>query len=223
MDTVGPEAAGFMPGHLAESLFDDRAEAGRRLASALPVDLRVPVVVGVTRGGVAIAAEVAAALHAPLDAVLVARIAHPSDPEYAIGAAAPGGAFFVRSRAGLSSAQLVVASARARREATKLDMRVHASRRPVGVEGTDVVLVDEAVTTGATMVAAVMWAREQRAHRVVAAVPVAAADGAELVREHADALACPHELEVIGARGVWFNDYTPVEDADVQALLEAAR
>ncbi len=220
-ETVGSEVRGFLPSHLAESvLFDDRAEAGRRLAHALPSDLHEPVVAGTTRGGVVIAAEVAAALHAPLDAVVVAPVRRTPEYENAIGAVAPGDALHMHEPDALSPAHTVVAIARAQREAARLQALLHERRRPQPVSGRDLVLVDEAITTGTTMAAAVKWGRESGARRVVAAVPVAASAGLEVVRRLADRVVCLYEFEMIGSRAVWFGDFPRLADEDVRRLLE---
>ncbi|HET7566832.1 MAG TPA: phosphoribosyltransferase family protein [Gaiellaceae bacterium] len=224
METFGPEVTGFLPAHLAETvLFDDRADAGRRLAHALPDDLDRPVVFGTTRGGVEIGAEVAATLHAPLDAVVVAPVRRSPEHEYAVGAAAPGEAVYLREPHGLSPAQAVVAVARARHAAAHDDALLHEHVRRVAVGGRDVVLVDEAITTGATMAAAVAWARGVDAGLVVAAVPVGASAGLRLVRALADRVICLYEFEVIGSRAVWFGDFPRLGDGEVVRLMEVTR
>lgn len=224
METLGPEVTGFLPAHLAETvLFDDRADAGRRLAHALPGELARPVVVGTTRGGVEIGSEVSAALHAPLDAVVVAPVRRSPEYEYAVGAAAPGEAVYLREPHGLSPAQAVVAVSRARQTAAHDDAQLHERVRHAPVEGHDVVLVDEAITTGATMGAAVAWARGAGAAHVLAAVPVGASAGLRLVRELADRVFCLYEFEVIGSRAVWFGDFPRLGDDEVVRLMEVTR
>jgi predicted phosphoribosyltransferase len=224
METLGPEVSGFLPAHLADTaLFDDRAEAGRRLAEALPHDLADPIVLGTTRGGVEIGAEVATALHAPLDAVIVAPVRRSPEHEYAVGAVADGDAVHLTEPDALSAAQRVVAVAQARREAARLDAAFHQHRPPLPLAGRDVVLVDEAITTGATMAAATAWARELGASRIVAAVPVGASAGLALVRGLVDSVTCLYEFEVIGSRAVWFGDFPRLEDDEVRRLLEATR
>jgi len=224
METLGPEITGFLPAHLADSiLFDDRTDAGRRLAHALPGDLHEPVVAGTTRGGVEIAAEVAAALHAPLDVVLVAQVLGPEEYERSVGAVAPVDGVYLREDERLSPAQTVVAVARARKEAAHADALLHERRRAVPVHGRDLVLVDEAITTGATMAAAVAWARANEARRVIAAVPVGATPGLEVVRGLADDVFCLYEFELIGSRAVWFGYFPRPEDEEVRQLLEATR
>lgn len=224
METLGPEITSFLPEHLADSiLFDDRADAGRKLAQILPRDLHEPVVVGTTRGGVEIGAEVAAALHVPLDVVCVAPVLYPEEYEYAVGAVAPGDALYLREHEALSAAHTVVAVSRARKEAARLDAHLHERRRAIPVHGRDLLLVDEAITTGVTMAAAVAWGRAGVARQVVAAVPVGARAGLELVRGLADSVYCLYEAEVIGSRRVWFGYFPRPTDEDVRELLEATR
>jgi putative phosphoribosyl transferase len=224
MGTLGPEVTGFLPAHLAETaLFDDRADAGRRLARALPDDLERPVVLGTTRGGVEIGAELASALRSQLDIVVVAPVWQTSEHEHAVGAAAPGDAVYLREGEAISPTQSVVAVARAHKEAARLEAVFHEHFRGPAIDGCDVVLVDEAITTGATMAAAVAWARSRGARRVVGAVPVGAAAGLVLVRSLADSVVCLYEFEVIGSRAVWFGDFPRLEDDEVRKLLEATR
>jgi putative phosphoribosyl transferase len=224
METVGAEVTSFLPAHLADTaLFDDRADAGRRLALALHDDLHEPVVVGTTGGGVEIGAEVAAHLHAPLDIVAVAPVRRTPDHEYAVGAVAPGDALYLREGEQLSPAQSVVAVARAHREAAHVDSLFHDGHRRPALAGRDLVLVDEAITTGATMAAAVAWGRHQDVARILAAVPVGAAAGLAVVRALVDELVCLYEFEVIGARAVWFGDFPRLADDDVRRLLEATQ
>jgi putative phosphoribosyl transferase len=181
------------------------------------------VVLGTTRGGCEIGAEVAAALHAALDICVVAPVRRAPDQESAVGAAALGDAVYLIEPHSLSSARAVVAVARAHREAARLDALLHEHCRHVDVAEHDLVLVDEAITTGATMAAAIAWARGKDARRVVAAVPVGAQAGLELVRGLADDLVCLNEFRVIGSRAVWFGDFPRLEDDEVRQLLEATR
>jgi putative phosphoribosyl transferase len=224
METLGPEITSFLPAHLADSiLFDDRIDAGARLARILPDDLHQPVVAGTTRGGVEIAAELAAILHAPLDVVFVAPVLGPEEYEHAVGAVTAAEGVYLRDDHRLSDAQTVVAVARARKEAGRVDALLHERRAQLPMRGREVVLVDEAVTTGATMAAAVAWARANEARRVVAAVPVGATPGLEVVRGLADDVVCLYEFEVIGSRRIWFGYFPRPEDEEVRQLLEATR
>ncbi len=202
-------------------LFRDRVDAGRKLAETLARErLDDAVVVGLARGGVVVAAEVAQCLGLPLDALAVRKIGHPLQPEYAIGAVTPGDTeAYLRSDEEVGEAELQRAIEHARSEAATLDAVLHEHRSALPLHGKTVVLVDDGLATGATMVAAVRWARRQRAARVVVAVPVAAADGARALRADADDVVCPHEERRFGAVGFWYEVFTQVGDDDVVALL----
>jgi putative phosphoribosyl transferase len=206
--------------------FRDRRAAGRLLgaavreAEAVAMAPRV-VVVGLARGGVEVAAGVADALGAPLDALAVRKIRHPWQPEYGIGAVAPGGVVYLRGRDGLTEEEVARATARAAAEADELDARLHESRPRVPVAGSVCVLVDDGLATGGTMAAAVRWARAAGAASVVVAVPVGAADTcAALEREGlVDALVCLVTPAAFGAVGFWYEDFHQLTDEDVRALL----
>ena len=203
-----------------EALFADRRDAGRALARALadePFD--DAVVVGLARGGVVVAAEVADALELPLDVLAVRKVGHPWQPEYALGAVAPGGGVYVRDPGGLAEAELAAQIERAEARAAELDRTLHAGREPVPLAGRTCLLVDDGLATGATMIAAVRWARSRGAARVVAAVPVAARQSAALLRGEADAVVCPHELADLVAVGLWYRSFGQVGDLEVAALL----
>lgn len=203
--------------------FRDRAEAGRRLALALESERSAgAVVVGLARGGVVVAAEVARALRLPLDALAVRKVGHPLEPEYGIGAVTPGGGVYVRAHDGLTDAQVeaVVAAARARAE--ELDRRLHRRSPPVDVDGKTCLLVDDGLATGATMIAAARWAKAQGARRAVVAVPIGAPETIARLRAEADVVVCLEPLEELGAVGLWYLDFHPVSDEEVTALLDEA-
>ncbi|MGZ8692195.1 MAG: phosphoribosyltransferase [Gaiellaceae bacterium] len=200
-------------------LFRDRFEAGRRLAEALG-DGRDAVVVGLARGGVPVAAEIARALRAPLDVVAVRKVGHPRQPEYALGAVTPGDGVYVRGSDGLTEQQVARAVATAKEAAVALDRRLHARRPAASLQGRTVLLVDDGLATGATMIAAARWARTSGAGRVVVAVPVAAAESAELVRQEVDDFVSLHEPAYLGAVGVWYETFAQVDDDEVLRLLD---
>ena len=203
-------------------LLRDRRDAGKQLARLLePFRGAESVVVGLPRGGVVVAAEVASELGAPLDTVAVRKVGHPLQPEYALGAVTAGGGVYVRSRDGVTEDQLADAIAAAVVRAEELDKALHAASGPVPIGGKTVILVDDGLATGATMLAAVRWAREAGAARVVAAVPVAAAQSAAIVRKEADELLCLHELERFWSVGSWYERFDQVEDEEVIRLLAA--
>lgn len=203
--------------------YRDRREAGRLLAVALePERSDDGVVVGLARGGVVVAAEVAAALGLPLDALAVRKIGHPLQPEYALGAVTPGGGVHVRAADGLTPGQVDAAAAAALARADELDRRLHARSPALAVSGRACLLVDDGLATGATMEAAVRWAGAGGARRIVVAVPVGAAVTVERLRADADAVVCPEQPADLGAVGLWYRDFEPVADAEVIALLEEA-
>ena len=217
-----------MQGHDSRR-FRDRREAGRMLAHALadaldPVDERIAVV-GLARGGVEVAAEVAAALHAPLDALAVRKVGHPWQPEYGIGAVAPGGVELVRTGDGLTEQQLAEAVAAARTAAEHLDAALHAVQPRLPVQDATCILVDDGLATGGTMRAAIRWARESGARRVVVAVPVGAADTIRALErtDGVDLVVCPVTPLGLGAVGFWYEDFHQVRDEAVIDALACSR
>ncbi len=200
--------------------FLDRYDAGRRLAQWLgPERADDGIVLGLARGGVLVAAEVAARLRMPLDVLTVRKVGHPLQPEYALGAVVAGGEAYLRSTDGLSEEEVRAAVASARAQADALDRRLRAGREPIDIAGRACLLVDDGLATGSTMIAAIRWARAAGARRVVAAVPVAAAQTAEVVRRLADAFVCPLEMAELWAVGAWYEDFRPAAAEEVIRLV----
>jgi putative phosphoribosyl transferase len=208
---------------LRSSRFRDRFEAGRELARGLAGhEPGATVVVGLARGGVQVASEVARVLGAPLDAVAVRKVGHPLQPEYALGAVAPGGITYVRAHDGLTDAELAAAVAAAQRAADELDRRLHRDQPPAPLAGKTAVLVDDGLATGATMIAAARWARAAGVRSVVAAVPVGAAQTVDLLRGEVDEIVCRRESASFGAVGFWYVRFDQVGDDEVIRLLAEA-
>jgi putative phosphoribosyl transferase len=192
--------------------FRDRVDAGRHLAAALArLDLGDAVVVGLARGGVTVAAEIARRLSLPLDALAVRKIGYPFQPEYGIGAVTPG--------AGVGESELQRSIEQAKAKADALDRIIHEHCPPRELRGKTAVLVDDGLATGATMTAAVRWARACGARRVVVAVPVGATQSAKALRGEADEVVCPCEKQRFGAVGFWYDVFTQVENDEVVDLL----
>jgi putative phosphoribosyl transferase len=206
-------------------VFADRREAGALLADRLAGEgVAGGVVVGLARGGVAVAAEVAARLALPLDALAVRKVTHPERPEYGIGAVTPDGRITLMSGIDLDAAVVEAASAAAAAAAAALDLRLHERGAPVDVAGRTCVLVDDGLATGATMVAAARWARARGAARVVVAVPVGPAETIELIERESDAVVCLQVPALMLAVGEWYEDFRQVSTEEVAGLLaEAAR
>jgi putative phosphoribosyl transferase len=204
--------------------FADRRAAGRALARWLANE-RDPalVVVGLARGGVETAAEVARALGAPLDVVAVRKIGHPWQPEYALGAVTPGDGVYVRGSDGLTGEQVAAAVEETKAKAAQLDGRLHAEHAALDLHGRIVLVVDDGLATGATMIAALRWARAAGASRVVAAVPVAPPQSLALIRREADEVVCPYALERFFAVGAHYASFGQVDDGAVIRLLDENR
>jgi putative phosphoribosyl transferase len=208
----------------AEPLFADRRDAGRELARALVGEHgRELVVVGLARGGVEVAAEVARSLEAPLDVVAVRKIGHPLQPEYGIGAVTPGDGVYVRGPNGLSEEELAQVVEQTKEKARLLDRRLHADHPTLDLAGRTALIVDDGLATGATMIAALRWARARGAARVVAAVPVAASASLELICAEADEVVCLHARGQFFAVGAWYRSFGQVDDEVVTRLLAENR
>uniref|UniRef100_UPI003C7E802E phosphoribosyltransferase family protein n=2 Tax=unclassified Streptomyces TaxID=2593676 RepID=UPI003C7E802E len=207
--------------------FTDRTDAGRRLAVALRhLGRRDPVVLGLPRGGVPVTYEVAQALGAPLDVIVVRKLGVPYHPELGFGAIGEGGVRVISEeivrRAGVGEKDLVAVE---RAEAAELVRRAHAYRegRPrLPLEGRAVVVVDDGVATGATARAACQVVRAQGAAYVVLAVPVAPPDAAARLREDADEVVCLSAPVLFSAVGEWYRDFSQTSDEEVVALLARA-
>jgi putative phosphoribosyl transferase len=149
-------------------------------------------------------------------------VGHPLQPEYAIGAVTPGDGVFLRDAEDLTEDEVAAALDAAKTKAAVLDRRLHEKRPAAGLEGKSCLLVDDGLATGATMIAAVRFAKSQGARRVVAAVPVAADESLDLIRREADAVVCPNPVDAFWAVSLWYEEFWPVEDEDVLRLLREA-
>jgi putative phosphoribosyl transferase len=209
-------------------IFPNRVEAGRRLATLLvPHAGENAIVLGLPRGGVIVAAEVAAALDAPLDVWVVRKIGAPRQPELGLGAIAEGSGVFVdtalASLLGVDERELAALVAR---EKVELDRRVRAYRRgrpPPRIQGRTVILVDDGLATGGTARAAIQALQAQRPARLVFAVPVAATDSIERLGDQVDEIVCAQSIADLRSIGEWYVDFAQTSDDEVTALLDRAR
>jgi len=210
-------------------MFADRADAGRRLASmltTLPDDRLLAgsvVVLGLPRGGVPVAYEIAIALAAPLDVIVVRKIGVPAQPELAMGAIGEGDVRIVNEvvmrRSGVSPAQFAEVEARERKELARRAGRFRGNRDRVPITGRTALIVDDGIATGSTARAACQVARAQGAARVILAVPVAPPSAIHALREVADqviSLAWPEQFLAIGQ---FYDDFTATPDDEVVHLL----
>jgi putative phosphoribosyl transferase len=208
--------------------FRDRHDAGRQLAALLErFRGERPVVVGIPRGGVPVAAEVARALAAPLDITIVRKVGAPQNPEYAIGALAEGDVCVLSEAAvravGLSDRQLDALAAQVEEELLLRLARYRGARAPVVLRDRTAILVDDGLATGRSALAAVRSLRRRGAARVILAIPVAAPESAHMLRGHADAVVCVHEPPSLWAVGYWYEDFRPISDEEVTAMLAEHR
>jgi putative phosphoribosyl transferase len=208
-------------------LFDDRVDAGRRLASRLTHLHGDCVVVGLPRGGVPVAAEVAATLDAPLDVIVVRKLGVPSQPELGMGAIGEGGVRIVNEDiVRETGVRLEELDAVERRERAELDRRVdryRGGRAAVALAGRTVIVVDDGIATGSTARAACAIVRALGATKVVLAVPVAPPRWADDLGDAADELVCVATPEPFRAIGPWYRDFTQTSDDEVVTALAAAR
>lgn len=207
-------------------LFQDRVAAGQELAARLArhADLHEPVVLGLPRGGVPVAAAVAAALGAPLDVLVVRKLGAPGQPELAMGAIASGGMrvlnMDVVRQLDISAATIDQVARRELVELERRERKYRGSRCALELSGRSVVLVDDGLATGATMRAAVAAVRALRPRRVVVAVPVGAPDSCRLLAEVADEVLCLHAPTAFGAVGSHYADFAQTTDDHVRRLLD---
>ena len=212
-----------------EQPFEDRRAAGRELAQSLGhYAARDDVVVlGLPRGGVPVAYEVAAALGAPLDVFVVRKLGVPGHEELAMGAIASGGVRVLNDEvvAHLDIKQADI-EAVAERELQELERREHlyrGDREPLAVNGRTAIVVDDGLATGATMRAAVVALRERDADSIVVAVPTASPQTCAEIGASVDEIVCARTPQHFIAVGLWYRDFTPTGDDEVRNLLEHAR
>lgn len=211
-----------------QRIFADRAAAGRALAAALESLRGVAdtIVLGLPRGGVPVAFEIAAALDLPLDVLVVRKLGLPWQPELAMGAIASGGALVlndevVRYLGGQNDAfSAVRAKEQAELERRERDYR--GNRPPLAMRDRTGILVDDGLATGATMEAAVRALQALGARRVVAAVPVASREARDRIAGVADEVVCLETPAHFSAVGQWYREFGQTPDSEVRALLARA-
>ncbi len=207
--------------------FNDRFEAGRKLAKALArYRKQQPAVLALPRGGVPVAAEIAGALDAPLDLVLVRKIGVPFQPELAMGAVVDGDApVVVRNEdviesAGIGETEFKAVCDRELAEIERRRRRYLGSRERVDVAGCTAIVVDDGIATGATMRAALRATRMRNPKRLVLAVPVGPTDSVAEMREEADDVVCLETHVYFGAIGDFYGDFRQISDEEVIETLK---
>jgi predicted phosphoribosyltransferase len=206
--------------------FENRSDAGRQLAKALaPYKRQRPVILALPRGGVPVAAEIAAALEAPLDLVLVRKIGVPSQPELAMGAVVDGGSpLVVRNEeviglVGIDESRFNAARDRELVEIERRRQSYLGGRPPADVAGRVAIVVDDGIATGATTRAALRSVAARKPSKLVLAVPVAPAETVAALRREVDDLVCLEAHEDFYAIGLYYRDFKQVSDDEVRRLL----
>lgn len=208
-------------------LFQDRTDAGRKLAQALTkYKASQPAILALPRGGVPVAAEVAAALDAPLDLVLVRKIGVPNQPELAMGAVTDG-----KEPAVVRNNEIIETCGVSRREFDALckeelaeierrRKRYLGDRARTELTGQVVIIVDDGIATGATTLAAIKAVRNRKPKQLVLAVPVAALETIKRLHAEVDAVVCLVSPRELGAIGYFYSDFRQVDDEEVVAILK---
>jgi predicted phosphoribosyltransferase len=208
-------------------IFADRYDAGRRLAAALERHrVEHPLILGLPRGGVVVAYEIATALGTELDVLVVRKLGVPGAEEFALGAMAPGAILVNPSlvtQLGISELDLKTIVTREAQELARRERAYRGTRPPLHVEGRTVILVDDGLATGASAQAAIEFLRRQRPRQIIFAAPVCSREGADALRQVVDdvvCLECPAEFQAVG---LWYRDFSPTSDAEVLQCLRQAQ
>lgn len=206
-------------------VFTDRQDAGRRLAAALDhLRSQNPVVLAVPRGGVVVGREVADRLGAPLEVIVPRKLRSPYNPELAIGAVAEGGAAVLEEMAHDASAAYLEQEVEAQRVEIARRVKEYRDGRPLpALAGRTVIVLDDGIATGATLIAALRAVRAMGPAHLVAAVPVAPPESVARAAKEADEVVCLFAPEAFYAVGQFYRDFTQVDDAEVVALLSEGR
>jgi predicted phosphoribosyltransferase len=208
--------------------FLNRREAGIELAEKLShfAGRQDVVVLGLARGGVPVAYEIARALHVPLDVFVVRKLGAPGHEEFAIGAIATGGIRVLNREAiqllGITSSTIERVTMLEQQELERREKMYRGDRGAANIKGRTVIVVDDGLATGATMQAAITALRRQGPAAIIVAAPVVATDTCRYLRTVADGCEYVQAPEPFYGVGLWYADFSPTSDREVQSLLEAA-
>ncbi|MBI2957707.1 MAG: phosphoribosyltransferase [Chloroflexi bacterium] len=211
-----------------EKIFENRRVAGKELASAL---LRrgdkFSAVLGLTRGGVPLAFEVASALHVPMDVIVIKKLRTPGNPELALGAVSADGAKVLREeiirQLGVTAEYLARETELRTTEAKDEERKYRGKHTPLELKGQSVVIVDDGIATGSSVEAAVLSARNRGARSITVATPVASRESCSNLRRVADDVFCLTTPTDFWAVGMFYRDFSQTADDEVRQLLDQSR
>ena len=209
--------------------FIDRKQGGRALAQRLKsyATQKDLLVLGLPRGGVPVAYEIAEALNAPLDVFVVRKLGLPGQPELAMGAIASGGVRVLNrdviAASSVSSELIDLVTQQELAELKRRELLYRGDRTPYSPTDRCVILVDDGLATGATMRAAIAAVRKYRPSKIIVAVPVAAPQTCKAIEESVDELLCIKRPDQFHAVGLWYENFEPTPDGEIQELLRRSR
>jgi putative phosphoribosyl transferase len=209
-------------------IFPNRTEAGRKLAEKLATygKRKDVIVLGIPRGGVPVAFEVAGALGAPLDVFIARKLGVPGHEELAFGAISSGGVRFLDQQTvemlGIAKSEIARVTAQEQKELDRRENVYRGGRPPLKVEGLAAILVDDGIATGSSMQAAIAALRQMKPARIVVAVPVAPPSTCDRLRPLVDELVCVYAPEFFYAIGQFYGDFSQVTDEQVIELIQRA-
>ena len=208
--------------------YRDRYDAGRRLAARLAHHAGDPslLVLGLPRGGVPVAAEVAAELDAPLDVYVVRKLGVPDQRELAMGAIGSGGVRVMNEQvvgaSGVAPEEIEEVAREEERELERRERTLRGERPAPEVEGRTIILVDDGIATGSTMRAAIAALKARGARKLVVGVPIAASETCAELAEEVDEVVCVATPDPVRAISLWYDDFGQTTDAEVRRLVERA-
>lgn len=224
-----PDGQWSIPTSRAPLRFVDRRDAGQQLADRIAprIDARRSVILGLPRGGVPVAHQIATRVGAPLDVLLVRKLGVPWQPELAFGAVSSGDVVVYNERV-MAELQLSDDEVREVVERERIELRrreelYRRGRPPLDVADKTAVVVDDGIATGSTIRAALQALAKRNAARTIVACPVAPPDTVEMLFQEADDVVCLKTPSNLVAIGFWYEDFAPVEDEEVLRLLADAR
>ncbi|MHB1278333.1 MAG: phosphoribosyltransferase [Bacteroidia bacterium] len=204
-------------------MFHNRIDAGEQLADALKKykDLDNGVVMALPRGGVVPASVIAKKLNLPLEVTMVKKLGHPGNPEFAIGAVSLTSRV-INGHSGISDAYIEEATRNTRELLRKRYLMYHGNRPPIAVKDKIVIVVDDGVATGKTLIASLELIRKGKPNQIIVAVPVGPKATLEDLKQYADTIVCLETYDNFTAVGSYYEDFDQVSDEEVKELLSIA-